>query len=250
MADPYAIRLDLDDLTPVIDVAHAKLDDQQIRHIGSVCKLKNIRYPQGAPDALQIFEAVFAAAVDGPDDALEKVLQHTLAHGVSKADMEKALREMARRCMHRAANGQQPDLGESIDQLLDAENIVSMERAARAMRENAIGVRRLLVRPILASSFIQFSPSVLDPEQRRRQLANHAVDVVTAVDYFLTFIPSSAADDDGLSLVRDVGPARDHVSSDDGSAVRFAQRRLDARATAVKVGTRLLEGLRADVATL
>jgi hypothetical protein len=53
--------------------------------------------------------------------------------------------------------------------LLEAETVLEMKEAARELRRTAITVRRHLMLPVLGTSFIQIAPSVLDPEQRRRQ---------------------------------------------------------------------------------
>ena len=63
---------------------------------------------------------------------------------------------------------------------------------------------RVLTHPVLSASFIQISPGVHDPEQRRRQLADLAVNAVTAVDYLLTFFTDPSGDTKNLSW----GPIR------------------------------------------
>lgn len=244
MPDPDVTDPALEDYVPVIAIAAKKFGG--LRHFDSVVELfelENVQIPGGNADALQYWQALFHAAIQDAVDTPGKLTEYIVNNGVPREDMEKALAEVAERCMLRTVQKMHPNFYYLAGFLLEAETIPDVRKAARDLREAATGIWRLLTQPVLAASFIQISPTVHDPEQRRRQLADLAVNVVTAVDYLLNFLPDSSDETEEFNL------RPDHVT-DDGPAIRLIQRRLDARATAVKVGGRFLDGLRRDVATL
>jgi hypothetical protein len=234
----------LEDYVPVIEIAAKKFGS--LSHFESVVEffeLDNVQIPGGNPNARQYWEALFHAAIQDSVNTPRKLAEYLVTHGVPREDMDRALAEVAKKCMLRGVLKKHPNFYYLAGSLLEAQTVPAVRQAARDLREAAIGIWRLLAQPVLADSFIQISPAVQDPEQRRRQLADLAVNVVTAVDYLLNFLPASSDEPEDFAL------RPDHVP-DDGAAVRLIQRRLDARATAVKVGGRFLDGLRRDVATL
>jgi len=244
MSDLYVTDPALEDYVPVIEIAAKRFGGPS--HFDSVVKLfglDNAQIPGGNADARQYWQALFDAAIQDSVDTPGKLTEYMVNHGVPKEDMEKALAEVAKKCMLRGVWKKHPNFYYLAGSLLKAETVPEVREAARDLREAAIGIWRLLAHPVLADSFIHISPAVQDPDQRRQQLADLAVNVVTAVDYLLNFLPASSDELEDFKLIPD------HVP-DDGPAVRLIQRRLDARATAVKVGGRFLDGLRRDVATL
>lgn len=243
MPDPDVTDPALEDYLPVIAIAAKKFGGlKHFEDVANLFELDNVQIPGGSADALQYWQALFHAAIQDAADTPGKLTDYMVSHGVPREDMEKALAEVAERCMRRTVLKKHPNFYYLAGFLLKAETIPDMRKAARDLREAAIGIWLLLTQPVLAASFIQISPTVNDPEQRRRQLADLAVNVVTAIDYLLNFLPDSSDETEF-----NVEP--DHAA-DDGPSVRLVQRRLDARATAVKVGGRFLDGLRRDVATL
>ena len=141
-----------------------------------------------------------------------------------------------------------PSLGDQAEALLAATSVGEMNAAATRLRLTAAGVGRMLTRPLSMNTSLQFDPSVADPEQRRTELADLAVDVVTAVDYLLSLLDTSTAVSSPLSLVYE--DRRDSGCSmfDEATFDRLTRRRLDARGTAVRLGMRLLGRLGCDVA--
>lgn len=134
------------------------------------------------------------------------------------------------------------------DELLAASSASGMDRAAQRLRVTALSVRRLLICPALGDTFLQIAPSVPNPELRRMELADLATDVVTAADYLLSLLGMSAAICPQLVLASEASSDCDPGRSDDDALDRLTRRRLDARGTAVRLGMRLLAGLRSDIA--
>src|SRR5262249_17084681 len=134
------------------------------------------------------------------------------------------------------------------DDLLGASTPSEMDAAAQRLRVTALSVRRLLMCPALGDTFLQIAPSVPNPELRRVELADLATDVVTAADYLLSLLSTSAAVSSQLALASEASSNRDSGRSDDDALDRLTRRRLDARGAAVRLGMRLLAGLRSDVA--
>jgi hypothetical protein len=137
--------------------------------------------------------------------------------------------------------------GDQADELLAACSAFEMDAAARQLRLTALSVRRLLMRPALADTFLQLAPSIPNPELRRMELADLATDVVTATDYLLSLLGATAATSPQLVLASEVSCEREHGRSAD-ALDRLTRRRLDARGAAVRLGMRLLAALHSDVA--
>lgn len=132
--------------------------------------------------------------------------------------------------------------------LLTATTVWDMTEAAKMLRLTATGVGRMLTRPVSMGTSLQFDPSVADPERRRMELADLAVDVVTAVDYLLSLLECSTARSSPLILGDEAGVGSGHDISDQGAYDRLVRRRFDARGNAVRLGMRLLGRLGCDVA--
>ena len=79
------------------------------------------------------------------------------------------------------------------------------------------------------------------------ELTDLAVDVVTAVDYLVSLLGTSAANSSPLILADETYVGSRHGLSDDSAYDRLVRRRLDARGTAVRLGIRLLGGLDCNV---
>jgi hypothetical protein len=139
------------------------------------------------------------------------------------------------------------ELGDQAEVLMNATTVSEMTQAAQRLRLTALNVRRLLMRPLLGEAFLQLSPSVLDPERRRMELADLAVDVVTAADYLLTLLGEPTRTSSRFRLATEAGSGAGRGPSDGEAADHITRRRLDARSTAVRLGMRLLAGLHSDV---
>jgi hypothetical protein len=140
-------------------------------------------------------------------------------------------------------------LGDQAEQLLTASGTPEMIEAAKGLRLTALSIRRLLLRPLLTNRSLQMDPSIPDPELRRAELAELAVDVVTATDYLLRLLIAPAVTTPRLILADDAGTGRRTHYSSAEAIDGLTRRRLDARGTAVRLGMHLLSGLHSDVAS-
>lgn len=245
-------ELTLSDLRPVLDVVAKALEDEsQIISIKDRTEgLGNVRFPSGPASSRERWTAVFKAALDERPETLALLLfniRNDLGTR-SAGELAEALDKVGSFCLSRITRTAHPELGDQAEALLEARGVENMTIAANELRQTALNVRRLLMRPILAHTCIQLAPSVLDPEQRRMDLADLAVDVVTAVDYLLSLLDTSVIKSSKLVLESEAGSERGHGPSDGDDRDRLTRRRYDARSTAVRLGQRLLAGLRSDVA--
>lgn len=140
------------------------------------------------------------------------------------------------------------DLGDQAEQLLTASGTPEMMEAARSLRLIALSIRRLLMRPLATGTSLQMGPSVPDPELRRAELADLAVDVVTATDYLMRLLSGPAVTASRLVLAGRAGSGGGEGYSDEETFDLLTRRQLDARGTAVRLGMRLLSQLSSDVA--
>jgi hypothetical protein len=136
-----------------------------------------------------------------------------------------------------------PHLGDQAEQLLTATDTAGMMEAAQALRLTALDMRQRLMRPLPKDISDQKDLSTPDPELRRTELADLAVDVVTAADYLLRLLAAPAVTTSRFTLAGEADAGR----FDEESFDRLTRRRLDARGTAVRLGMRLLAELRSDV---
>ena len=137
------------------------------------------------------------------------------------------------------------ELGDQAHDLLAASSVPGMAAAAQKLRLTALNVRQQVMQQAPINGF-RPAPIVLDPELRRMELADLAVDVVTAVDYLMSLLASSPTTFPRLMLAVEATSYRGEGSADDDVGERLTRRRLDARGAAVRLGMRLLAELRAD----
>jgi hypothetical protein len=254
MTDPPLEKLVLGDLTKVINtVADSLSEPSDVRSIAKLSDIRRAAIPDGGmPTAL--WTPVFEAALQAKAETLPKLLFNVRENlGQEPRDaVDKALQEVRRDCISRFTLDTHPEVGDRADALLVASGPEEMIEPAKKLREMAISVRRLLLRPLLADTFLQLQReldiSFPDPLSLRIQLADQAVDVVTAVDYLLTLLltePHSGQ----LILGGEPGSERMQGRTDEESLDWLRRRRLDARGTAVRQGQRLLTALRRHIVT-
>jgi hypothetical protein len=140
-----------------------------------------------------------------------------------------------------------PELGDQADALLAATSALEMKQAAHRLRVIALSVRRQIAGPRSEDALLGLGPSVPDPEPGLAELADLAVDVVTAVDYLLNLLDAPATVSRQLVLAGDAGPGPGHRPAYDDARDWLIRKQLDARGAAVRVGTRLVSGLLSDV---
>ncbi len=251
MADPRSGEPLLHDLVPVVDVAVSRLSNpSQIQSLIDLVGLVDVRYPGTSASARELWMAVFSAALEESPETLGKLLKSVrVALGKSSTGLlDDALRQVGHSCVSRITRVTSPHLGDQAGALLEAGDVPAMKKAAGDLRQTALDIRRLLMRPVLTDPFLQLAPSVLDPENRRMELADLAVDVVTAVDYLLSLLGAPGSLSPPFVLEAEAGSDRGHGATDSDALDRLNRRRLDARSSAVRLGMRLLAALRSDVA--
>jgi len=247
-----ALREDLTlvDLAPIIEIVAEGLPyDNQVENIGRLSGIR-ARLPRGQVDAKELWTPVFEAALKTPTKALPLLMKNIREDlgDDSRSKFDRALRELRFSCVLRVTGTANPELGNQADELLAAITVPEMITAAKSLRQTALNVRRVLMRPLFTATFVQFDPSVPDPESRRMELADLAVDVVTATDYLLSLLGGPATTSSQLVLATEVGTDHGHGPSDDEALDRLTRRRLDARGSAVRLGMRLLAELQCEAA--
>lgn len=135
------------------------------------------------------------------------------------------------------------ELDDHAEQLLTAIDASAMMGAAKNLRTAALEMRRDLTRPSLRDSLLELDPTVPDPELRRRELADLAVDVVAATDYLLRLLAAAPTMPPRLILASDTPCEQGHGYADEEKFDRLVRRQLDARSTAVRLGMRLITEL-------
>jgi hypothetical protein len=140
-------------------------------------------------------------------------------------------------------------LGNQAERLLAASGTPEMVEAADGLRRAALSMQRLLMHPLFMKASIQMDPSVPDPELRRAELADLAVDVVTASDYLLRLLSAPSAATPRLTLASAAGASHGPRYSDEDTFDRLTRQRLDARGAAVRLGMRLISAVHSDVAS-
>jgi hypothetical protein len=137
--------------------------------------------------------------------------------------------------------------GDQAHELLAASSVPGMVAAAHKLRLTALYVRQqAMQQPLVNGS----GPSLAaqDPELRRMELAELAVDVVTAVDCLLSLLERPPDASPRLLLAGGPSPYRGEGPAGYDSYEQLTRRRLDARGTAVRLGMRLIAKLRSDAA--
>jgi hypothetical protein len=141
----------------------------------------------------------------------------------------------------RTAAPAEPGLCDQVDDLLQAGTPEQMLASATRLRQTALGMRRLLTHPdaarMLAMLLDARNTAGPDPGWLSVRLADQTVIVVTAADYLMTLLCSPA-----------VAAAACGTGLDEQAADWLIRRRLDARASAVRQGMRLLAMLPGDLA--
>jgi hypothetical protein len=251
---PYG-ELTLPDLDKVVlTVAMALTEETQVKSIAKMSGLVDPPVPSGTTQSSDRWEPVFRAALEASPETLAKLLKNIRrALGESpKGRLDHALQELRISCVSRVARTAHLSLSDQIDDLIEASPPERMTEPAQRLRSTALSVRRLLMRPLLAETFLQLEKQLEvayeDPEWLRMQLANQAVNLVTALDYLLTLLFTPAITPSQLVLGGEPGSDRTQGRTDEEAYDWLTRRRLDARGTAVREGMRLLVMLRRDIA--
>lgn len=255
MTSPLHAELSLPDLDKVIDAAAATLtQENEVTSIAALAGLVDFAVPSGRIRPKARWTPVFEAALDEPPETLAKLLkQIRRSLGVKpKGRFDHAVQEMRVDCVSRVTRTANLTLSDQLEDLSSAFPPERITEPAQRLRSTALGVRRLLMRPLLAETFLQLERELgfptEEPEWLRLQLANQAMNVVTALDYLLTLMMTPDITPSQLSLGMELGSDRSQGRTDEEAHDWLTRRRLYARSTAVSEATRLLVMLRRDIA--
>lgn len=255
MTSPPHGELTLPDLDKVVHtVAMALTEEGEVKSIAKRSGLVDPPVPSGTTRSMDRWEPVFQAALEASPETLAKLLKNIRrALGDSpKGRLDHALQEVRISCVSRVTRTANLSLSEQIDDLSEAFPPEEMTEPAKRLRLTALSVRRLLMRPLLAETFLQLEKELEghyeDPDWLRLQLAKQAVNVVTALDYLLTLLFTQGITPSQLVLASKPGADRTQGRTDEEAYDWLNRRRLDARGTAVSEGQRLLVMLRRDIA--
>jgi hypothetical protein len=254
MTDAPPEKLLLGDLSTVITTVADSSLGESAKSVANLTGLRKIPWPTGSVTAAEHWEAVFTAALEATPETLPLLLWNIRENAGKDLwnAVERALQEIRSRCITRCIVDAHPEVGDRADALLIASGPKQMLEPAKRLRETAISVRRLLLRPLLAGTFLQLQRelevSFPDPDWLRMEIADQAVDVVTAVDYLL-FLLQTPPRSGQLLLGGEPGSERAQGRTDEETLDWLTRRQLDARGTAVRQGQRLLTSLRRHIST-
>ena len=249
VGDGFAVSLGLTlaDLRQVIHVVARGLSEPAtIRRIVDITGLDYYaRLPGDPASAMDRWASVFKAALEASPETLAALLDNIRdsLSPQSRDTLETALRQIGLSYVSRITRTAHPELGDQTEALLAAANVPEMIASAESLRQTAFSVRRLLMNPLLTDAYLQLAPSDPDPEHRRMELTDLAVEIVTATDHLLSLLGVTATPTPQLVLEREAGFDRAHGREDDDAFDRLTRRRLDARNIAVRLGMRLLHEL-------
>ena len=253
-SSPYE-ELTLDDMDRLIQTVAITLNDEnQVKSIARLSGLIDPPVPSGTTKSIDRWEPVFQATLEASPETLAKLLKNIRrALGENpKGRFDHALQELRISCVSRVTRTAHLSLSDQINDLVEASPPEQMTEPAQRLRRTALSVRRLLMRPLLAEMFLQLEKHLEleyeEPERLRLELANQAVNVVTALDYLLTLLFTPAITSSQLVLSGEPGSDRTQGRTDEEAHDWLTRRRFDARNTAVRESQRLLVMLRRDIA--
>jgi hypothetical protein len=251
MTGPSRSELTLSDLDKVIDAVAAEFtNENEPRSTAESIGLRDPPSPGGSSRSKDRWTPVFGDALNNSPEMLASLLKAIRGKSspLPKAKIDAALQEMKVRCVIRVTNTANLSLFEQINDLISTSRPDDFREPAERLRNTALGVRHLLMRPLLAETFLQMERNldfvVPEPDWLRIQPAN----VVTALDYLLTLMDAPSTQASAFSLSNGPGPDSTQGRTDQDAADWLSRRRFDARRAAVTEAQRLLLMLRKDIA--
>jgi len=248
-------ELTLSDLDKVVGaVAIALPNENEPRQIAELAGMTDPPTVSGTTRSKDRWIPVFEAALEESPEILAALLIRIRGRiGSSrKSKLDLALQEMKIDCVRRVTRTSNLSLNDQIEDLSSSFPPETFREPAERLRNTALGVRRLLMRPLLAETFLQMEQeldfAIAEPDWLRIQPANQAVNVVTALDYLLTLMMMPDITPSQLVLGGPPGSDRTQGRTDEEAYDWLTRRRLDARGTAVREAMRLLVMLRRDIA--
>lgn len=246
------IKLKLADLTEIVHV----LGTQAIKPPSlpsDVLELIGLAHfmEEGSGNPASRWQSAIQIALDSEDDCLRRFLDGAydrLLPGPQR-QLNEARLNAATAYVKRVLFDGRPELNDQVDKLHAARDYGHMRPAAENLRSVALDARRMLMDPQLGDE-LALQLGTIDPERRRFELADLAINVVTATDYLLYLIDGRLLDSsEDFSAETHLGghaTSRSNPSDDrDDEDLRY-RRSLDSRAAVVRLGGRLLRALRSE----
>ena len=164
-----------------------------------------------------------------------------------RRQVEEARRTAAIAYVERVLRTAHPELDDQVETLHSSRTYSDIGSAAGELRRVGLEVRRMLMDPQLGSE-LALQLGSIDPERRREDLANLAIDVVTATDYVLSLVDdhplqSRQSFSAEANLGAQASPADSTTGRSPDEDLRY-RRVLDSRAAEVRLGGQLLRELR------
>jgi hypothetical protein len=251
------VLLKLSDLSDVIRVlGKASTNTAAPEEILQVLNLHGQQEQAAMQNATSRWQAAVKVALESESNYLCRLLDEVCERlpAGPRREVITARQDVAIAYIERILNGgrDHPELGDQVEELHMAQDYESMQQAAAKLRDIGLHARRMLMDPQLGGE-LALQLGTIDPERRRLELADLAIDVVSATDYLLSLAREPVRDSRrSFSIERDIGaPASSVVSPESPSDHDLRYRRaLDSRAAAVRLGGRLLRGLRRETVAL
>jgi hypothetical protein len=143
------------------------------------------------------WQAAVQVALEHEQDYLIRLFT-TVTTGLTprrRKDLDEALSAAGSAYVRRLLRAEHPEVGDQIDALAEARSYDDIRSATGELRRVALDARRMLMDPQLGTE-LGLQVSALDAERRRLELADLAVDVVTATDYLLNLVGEASVADD------------------------------------------------------
>jgi hypothetical protein len=200
------------------------------------------------------WQAAIKVALESEGPYLRKLLDCTCDKlpPASKRMLNEARVDAATAFVNRVLHTNHPELGDQVGQLASARDYGGMKLAAENLRSIALDARRMLMDSQLGNE-LALQLGTIDPEQRRFELADLAINVVTVTNYLLYLIEGRPSDTpENFSAEQSLGnpSVRSPIppSQKEDADLRY-RKVLDAHATAIRFGGRLLLALRSETVT-
>lgn len=242
-----AFTVEMADLQPLVAALASTLTDENnpAEMLGAVGLAGRADFRTG--NMRTRWQAAVRAALEADDDKLAELADWALEHlGTAPArKLRAALDEAARGCVARNARAAHPELGGHVEAVISAQSVDGLREAGTNLRSAALSLRSMLTDPLLGMRLLSNTSAFSDPARTRAELADLAVDVVTATDYLLATLGPLTGSSPEFSLLQGIG-GTSQLNVDDETRDRLLRRQLDARATVTRLGERLFSAIRRD----
>jgi hypothetical protein len=242
-----AFTLEIADLRPLVRVLATALTDENnpAEMLGAVGLAGRGDFRTG--NMRTRWQAALTAALAADDDKLADLVEWALEQlgTVHARKLRTALDEAARQCVARSVRDAHPELGGHVEAVISDQTVDGVREAAGHLRNAALSLRLMLTDRLLGMRLVFNTSAFSDPARIRAELADLAIDVVTATDYLLATLGPHAGSSQSFSLLEGTGGGS-QLNLDDETRDRLLRRQLDARANVARLSQRLFSAIRRD----